>query len=95
MAYAWGVSGTTWVELVFMMVILKLPIVYVCAVVWWAVRSENRPLEGAALPLRPEGAPPGAGRRPGLRVGPRRGGPHGRPVRSYPRTAAARARVEK
>jgi hypothetical protein len=89
------VDGTAWVELVFMMVILKLPIIYVCVVIWWALRSDDRPLEGAALPLDPEGAPLAAGRRDGLRVGPRRGGPHGRPVRSYPRTAGARARVER
>jgi hypothetical protein len=89
------VDGTAWVELVFMMVILKLPIVYVCLVIWWALRSDDRPLEGAALPVDPEGVPLGAGRRAGPRVGPRRGGPHGGPVRSYPRTAAARARVER
>lgn len=90
-----GVSGTTWVELVFMMVILKLPIVYVCLVVWWAIRAEPRPLEGAALPVVPENDPRGSTRRPGARTGPGRRGPHGRPVRTYARTAAARARVER
>jgi len=30
-----------------MLVILKIPIVYLCAVVWWAIRAEPRPLEGA------------------------------------------------
>jgi hypothetical protein len=34
-------------ELVFMLVILKIPVVYLCAVVWWAVRAEPEPLEGA------------------------------------------------
>jgi hypothetical protein len=75
-----------------MMVILKLPIVYLCLVVWWAVRSENRPLEGAALPVAPESDPRGSASR-ARRPGPRRPGPHGRPMRTYARTAAAQARV--
>jgi hypothetical protein len=78
-----------------MMVILKLPIVYVCLVVWWAIRSENRPLEGAALPVAPASDPRGPAHRPGRRTGPRRPGPHGHPTRTYARTAAARARVER
>ena len=31
-----------------MLVILKIPVVYLCWVVWWAVRAEPEPLEGAA-----------------------------------------------
>jgi hypothetical protein len=31
-----------------MLVILKIPVVYMCAIVWWAVRAEPRPPEGAA-----------------------------------------------
>jgi hypothetical protein len=34
-------------ELVFMLVILKIPVVYLCAVVWWAIRAEPQPPEGA------------------------------------------------
>ena len=30
-----------------MLVILKIPVVYLCWVVWWAVRAEPTPLEGA------------------------------------------------
>ena len=30
-----------------MLVILKIPVVYLCAVVWWAIRAEPLPLEGA------------------------------------------------
>jgi len=30
-----------------MLVILKIPVVYICAVVWWAIKAEPRPLEGA------------------------------------------------
>ena len=31
-----------------MLVILKIPVVYLCFVVWWAVRAEPAPPEGAA-----------------------------------------------
>ncbi|MGI9112616.1 MAG: hypothetical protein ACR2GT_10565 [Gaiellaceae bacterium] len=34
-------------ELVFMLVILKIPVFYLCAVVWWAIKAEPRPLQGA------------------------------------------------
>ena len=42
-----------------MLVILKIPVVYLCWVVWWAVRAEPRPLQGAGrlvplLPHRPD-----------------------------------------
>jgi hypothetical protein len=76
-------------ELIFLMVVLKIPIVYLCAVVWWAIKAEPKPLEGAAVgarldpepnPWRPHGR---RGRRPP------RPRPHGGPVRSYPRTARA------
>jgi hypothetical protein len=86
-------SGEAWVELVFMMLILKLPIVYVCLVVWWAVRAvPEPPLEGAALPVAPAWSPrPSGGRRGG-----RRSGPRGGPVRTYARRAeTARARLTK
>jgi len=61
-------------ELVFMLVVLKIPVVYMCAVVWWAIRAEPRPLAGAQVrsPLDP---PPGCGWK--RRNGPRRLGPHG------------------
>jgi hypothetical protein len=45
-------------ELVFMMLILKIPVFYLCAVVWWAIKAEPRPLEGAPLPV-PLGPEPG------------------------------------
>ncbi len=32
-----------------MVAILKIPVVYLCAVVWWAVRAEPRPAESAAV----------------------------------------------
>jgi hypothetical protein len=64
-------------ELLFMLVILKIPIVYLCLVVWWAIRAEPRPEEGAALVARLEPLTPcdwrsGASRRFGPHR-PRRG----------------------
>jgi hypothetical protein len=71
-----------------MLVILKIPVVYLCLVVWWAIRAEPRPLEGAPLPVAQPEDPYGRGwRLPPNR--PRRRGPHGGPARSYPRTARA------
>jgi hypothetical protein len=75
-------------EIVFMLVILKLPVVYLCGVVWWAIRAEPEPLEGAALPAAIEPVAPLAWWRRRMRRGPRRGGPHGAPTRT-----AARAKM--
>jgi hypothetical protein len=65
-------------ELIFMMLILKIPIVYLCLVVYWAIKAEPRPPEPALLPARPEMGPDQpptkAARRPPRR--PSRGGPH-------------------
>jgi hypothetical protein len=36
-------------EFVFMMVVLKIPIVYLCLVVYWAVKAEPKPPEPALL----------------------------------------------
>jgi hypothetical protein len=78
-------------ELVFMLVILKIPVVYLCAVVWWAIKAEPRPLEGAGqvarlqpTPLGPESACDWSRRR------------RGRPFRPLPRggrSVAGRALV--
>jgi hypothetical protein len=48
-------------EAIFMLVILKIPVAYLCAVVWWAIKAEPRPLEGAArvASLDPEPQYPG------------------------------------
>jgi hypothetical protein len=82
-------------ELFFMLVILKIPVVYLCAVVWWAIRAEPEPPEGAPSLVR-EPRVPGCDwrtRRPVLRPGPvpRVGG---RPGRKTPRLAYARARTQ-
>ena len=61
-------------EFVFMMVVLKIPIVYLCLVVYWAIKAEPEPPEhariAAVLPEPPERAPWAPRRR---RPGPRRG----------------------
>jgi hypothetical protein len=36
-------------EVIFMLVILKIPVAYLCAVVWWAIRAEPLPPEGAGV----------------------------------------------
>jgi hypothetical protein len=80
-------SSAAW-ELVFLMLIMKIPIVYLCAVVWYAIKAAPRPPEPAArlvVPPDPPHAPSAwhaAGRRPrrsGPERGPRRGA--GRPSR--------------
>ena len=75
-------------EMLFMLVVLKLPIVYLVAVVLWAIRAQPKPPEGARLlaPLDPLPRPDGhrTPRRP-------RNGPHGHPVRSVGPRRAARA----
>ena len=70
-----------------MMFILKIPIVYLGLVVYWAVKAEPKPPEPALLPaeLQPEPRPPWRplqGRRPGR-------GPHGSPLRTAQRSRRA------
>jgi hypothetical protein len=77
-------------ELIFLMVIMKIPILYLCWVVWWAIKSEPRPEEGAALLVTSSDSPPGGPTwhaRRGRRPRPVR--PHGGPSRAYARTARA------
>jgi len=77
-----------------MLVVLKIPVVYLCAVVWWAIRAEPRPLEGAGG-VAPIGPGPAcdwrtrSARRLRRGPAPRRGGRLGR----LGRVACARARV--
>jgi hypothetical protein len=83
-------------EAIFLLAILKIPVIYVCLVVWWAIRAEPRPdgLEPAVVRVPPEADP-----RPGTQLwrnprAPRSTGPHGRPLRTYRRREAfASARV--
>ena len=41
-------STAAW-ELIFMMLVLKLPILYLIGVIWWAIRSTPDPYAPAAL----------------------------------------------
>jgi hypothetical protein len=75
-------------EAVFMLLILKIPIIYLGWVVYWAIKAEPHPEEGAVLPVAGEPDPrPGWSRRGRLR-GPRHEGPHRGPSRIYPRRRA-------
>ena len=76
-------------ELIWLMVIMKIPIVYLCWVVYWAIKSEPSRPEPATLPTRLEDDPRSWLPRRG---GPRRG-PHGRPARTYARTRRAKVRA--
>jgi hypothetical protein len=68
-------------EFIFLMVVLKIPIIYLCLVVYWAVRADGRPAEGAALVPAAE---PGPDHPWSPRLRPRRRpGPHGSPTRTY------------
>ena len=65
-------------EFIFMMVILKIPIAYLCFVVYWAVKAEPKPPEPVRSTAQPEDPEPRApwsphGRKPGPRRGPERG----------------------
>ena len=75
-----------------MLVILKIPVVYLCAVVWWAIKAEPQPLEGAArlAPLQPWPSCDWRQRHSRLRRGQLpRGGPGRRPARvAYARPQA-------
>jgi hypothetical protein len=75
-------SGQAW-ALVFMMLILKIPIVYLGIVVWYAIKAEPEPGvdPGEYSVWRPWRRPEGPR--------PRRGGPHGR------RDDVVRARAER
>jgi hypothetical protein len=79
-------NDSVW-EIVFLMVILKIPIAYLCWIVWWAIKAEPRPSEGAAVTVEvgPSDDGGSARRRPRRR----RPGPRGGPARTYPRTARA------
>jgi hypothetical protein len=74
-------------ELIFLMVILKIPIVYLCLVVWWAVKAKPLPEEGAALQPVPVEPRPWDDPRRRRRPHPPR--PHGGPTRNYARTRRA------
>ena len=83
-------------ELVFLMVILKIPIVYLCCVVYHAIKSEPHKGEPEAVRVRvsPEDPPGSDWIRRRSRRRPWR--PHGGPARGYARTSrAAHARADR
>ncbi len=70
-------------ELIFLMVILKIPMVYLCGVVYHAIKATPEHEPGEPVPVR-------------IRPRPRPSRPHGGPVRAYARTPrAALARADK
>jgi hypothetical protein len=78
--------------MIFMLVLLKIPIVYLCAVIWWAIKAEPKPEAPASLVpvLQPD-------RGPGWQRGgrPRRRPPSGPVRRPGPRRAGARANARR
>lgn len=50
-------SATDAWELIFLMFVLKLPIVYLIAVVVWAIRADPEPQTAALVPAAEEPAP--------------------------------------
>jgi hypothetical protein len=69
-------------ELIFMMVILKIPIAYLCCVVYWAVKAEPKPPEPVQTATRGEGPEPKAPWSPPARNPRPRRGPERGPVRA-------------
>jgi len=78
-------------ELIWLMVIMKIPILYLCWVVYWAIKSEPRPEQPAALVAASTDADPPPWRPTRIRSRPP--GPHGRPSRGYTRTRRATVRT--
>ena len=76
-----------------MLVVLKIPVVYLCVVVWWAIRAEPQPLEGAGRLTPIDPGPPCDWRTRRARIlrrGPVPRGGRGRPARvAYARRVAA------
>ena len=76
-------------ELVFFLVILKVPIVYLGAVVYHAIKAEPHPEQGEAGAVRLGVDDPDSGRGSALRTRRRRPRPHGGPSRTYARVPRA------
>jgi hypothetical protein len=58
-------------EIVFMLLVLKIPIVYLCVVVWWAIKAEPSPPELAGVAVVAD-TPPASGSPRRRRAGRRR-----------------------
>jgi hypothetical protein len=46
-------------EIVFMLLILKIPIVYLCVVVWWAIKAEPLPPDPVGVAVLSDTPPSG------------------------------------
>jgi hypothetical protein len=69
-------------EIVFMLVLLKIPMIYICVVIWWAIKAEPTPTDLDQAPVVDDTPPPGGPPR-------RRSRPHRRPLRPHaPRRGA-------
>lgn len=96
MAYTAAVHSVSVWEALFMLVVLKIPVVYLSVVVWWAIRAEPAPEGGAAdepgslVPLTPCGWDEWRARRARRRRAARR---PTRPVRPVGPPAAVLARA--
>ena len=75
--------------LFYMLVILKIPVIGMLLLVWWAVRQEPEPAGGESRELLRRG--PDHPRRPRKPRPPRRG-PHADPLPSAPARVRAKAR---
>jgi hypothetical protein len=76
-------------EAVFLLVILKIPVIYLCSVVYWAIKAEPKPPEGLEPARVVVDLDPRTGwswRRTARR--PLGRGPHAGPRRTYARRAA-------
>jgi hypothetical protein len=79
-------STSAW-EAIFLLAVLKIPMIYLAVVVWWAIRAEPTPGDGqdtvrVLAPLTPCGWDDWRRRRPTRpRSGWRPNTPHTRPVR--------------
>ena len=78
-------------EIVFMLVILKIPVAYVGWIVWWAVKAV--PEVGTEGGTEGVNWTPWRRQPPSSPARPRRGGPHGAPVRSAERAGRRHDRV--
>jgi hypothetical protein len=85
-----------WFTLWFM-VILKIPALFLCYVIWWAVKDPPPETAAGGLSegLDGSGGSPLVGRRPRLPVPGRHPGPHGSPARRHARTAPAPVRARR
>lgn len=63
-------------EIIFMLVILKIPIVYIAVVIWWAIKAEPDPGELAGVTVLSDTPAPGGSPRARRPRGRRPGRPH-------------------